>query len=458
MTFGAKADELGRSLRGQLIRPGDDAYEQARRVWNAMIDKRPALIARCAGVSDAVSAVNFARDHHLLIAVRGGGHNVAGTATCDDGMVIDLSLMKGARVDPRRQTARAEAGLTWGEYDQETQVFGLATPGGVISTTGIAGLTLGGGVGWLSPSYGAACDNVLSADVVTARGEVLTASPEDNPDLYWGIRGGGGNFGVVTSFEYRLHAVRELLAGLVIHPRSEARGFLQAYSDLRANAPDQLASFAALLSSSDGDPLVVVFVAYNGDAGMGARVLEPLRRFGSPLVDDIASKPYRVVQTALDAGFPAGKRHYWKSSALTRLDPALLDILIEHANRAPSPLSAVGIENQLGGAVARVPPGENAFGLRQTEHNLGILAIWEDPADDEINIRWARDLWTAVQPFSTGSVYVNYLGWDEADRIGEAYGSQIHQRLVELKTRYDPENLFRLNQNIVPAVHGPRAS
>lgn len=451
MAYENRVDELRQALRGRLIVPEDADYHEARKVWNAMIDKRPALIARCAEVSDVVRAVNFARENDLVPAVRGGGHNVAGSATCDDGIVIDLSPMKSVTVDPNRRVARAGGGATWGDYDEQTQTVGLASPGGVVSTTGIAGLTLGGGLGWLSRSYGLACDCLVAAEVVTADGSVVTASAEQNPDLFWGLRGGGGNFGVVTTFEYRLHPVTDLLAGIVIHPRSEARDFLRVFRDLVVEAPDELASFGGLLSSPEGEPLVVAFVAYHGDVAEGERVLEPLRRFGSPLVDDVSPKPYVVVQKALDDGFPAGKRHYWKSSALAGLDDELLDVLVEWANRAPSPLSAIGLEEQLGGAVARVGKEETACGLRDVEHNLGILAIWEDPADDAINARWARELWAEIQAFSAGSVYVNYLNFDESQRIGEAYSSDQYRRLVELKKRYDPANLFCRNPNIAPS-------
>ncbi len=447
----ANIEELATGLRGQLIRPGDDAYDQARSVWNAMIDKRPRLIVRCAGVADVLASVRFAREQGLDVAVRGGSHNVAGNATCDDGVVIDLSPMKSVRVDPITRVARAEAGLTWGEYDHETQAFGLATPGGAISTTGIAGLTLGGGFGWLSRSYGMVCDNVLSMDVVTADGRFLTASEQDHADLFWGLRGGGGNFGVTTSFEYRLHLVGPMLSGLVIHPRSEAKELLRFFAEFTAEAPDELASMAVLLNSPDGEPVAAVFVAYNGPAEAGERVLAPLRRFGSPLVDDIDIKPYTVVQQTLDAGFPAGRRNYWKSNFLTGLGEECIDVLVEHAARAPSPFSAVGIEHTFGGAAGRIGREDTAFDHRDVGYNLIVLGMWEGPTGDDANITWARNLWTAAGPFSAGSVYVNYLNWEEADRIKDAYGSTKYRRLADLKTKYDPTNLFHLNQNIAPA-------
>ncbi|MHC4416911.1 MAG: FAD-binding oxidoreductase [Planctomycetota bacterium] len=451
MSEATLVDELRAEFQGRLIGPGDPDYDEARKIWNGMVDKRPALIAQCAGRSDVVAAVNLARDKGLAVAVRGGGHNVSGNATCDDGVVIDLRPMKGVSVDADRRIARAEGGVTWGEYDRETQRHGLASPGGAISTTGIAGLTLGGGFGWLSRSYGLVCDNVVSAEVVTASGEVLTASADENPDLFWAIRGGGGNFGVVTRFDYRLRPVGELYAGLVLYPRSGAREFLRTYAGVTAEAPDALSTMAAFMSTPDGDPVVGVFSVYNGPAEEGERVLAPLRTFGSPVLDDVGPKPYTVVQQALDEGFPAGNRNYWKSSYLSTVGDECIEILVDQANQAPSPMCVVGIEHMIGGAVARVGAHDNAFGSREAEYNLLILGISDDPGlDDAIKV-WARGFWNAVRPFSTGGVYVNYMDRDESERIGDAYGSMHYARLVELKKRYDPGNLFRLNQNIAPS-------
>jgi FAD/FMN-containing dehydrogenase len=374
-------DDLRHSIRGRLIAPGDADYDESRQLWNAMIDKRPALIVQCAETSDVVRAVNFAREHELVLAVRGGGHNVAGNATCDDGLVIDLRLMNAVTVDPDARVARAQGGATWRDFDKQTQAHGLATPGGVVSSTGIGGLTLGGGIGWLSRSYGLSCDNVVEAEVVTADGGVVTASEKENPDLFWGLRGGGGNFGVATHLSYRLHPVTELLAGIIIHPRSEAPMFLRAFRDFMDGAPDSVSSFGALLSAPDGAPVVAAYVTYHGEAAEGERVLAPLRRFGAPVVDDIAVKSYADVQTAFDAGFPEGKRHYWKSSAAFSLDDALIDTIIDHAARAPSPLTAIALEEQFGGAVARVPKDATAFGLRDVQHNLtGASAAATPPA------------------------------------------------------------------------------
>jgi FAD/FMN-containing dehydrogenase len=444
-------DELGAQFQGPLISPEHADYDEARKIWNGMIDKRPAIIAQCSGTADVVAAVNFAREKDLAVAVRGGGHNVSGNATCDDGIVIDLRPMKAVRVDPDALIAYAEGGATWGDYDRETQAHGLASPGGAISTTGIGGLTLGGGFGWLSRSFGLACDNVVSAEVVTANGEVLTASADENPDLYWAIRGGGGNFGVVTRLDYRLQQVGDLYAGFILFPRSQAAEFMKTYANLTAGAPDELATMAAFLSTPDGDPVVGAFCVYNGPEEQGKRVLAPLRALGSPLLDDVSPKPYTVVQQALNDGFPAGLRNYWKSGYMSTPDDKSIETLVECANRAPSPMCVLGLEHMMGGAVARVANDDNAFGNRDAEYNLLILGISDDPALDEAIKDWTRGTWKAVQPFSTGGVYVNYMDADESDRIGEAYGSTHYARLAKLKERYDPDNLFRMNQNIAPS-------
>ena len=444
-------DQLGQRLKGRLVGPEDADYDEARTVWNGMIDKRPAVIAECADASDVAVAVNFARENNLVVAVRGGGHNVAGHATCDDGIVIDLTPMKNVTVDIGRRTAVAEGGVTWGDYDKETQRHGLASPGGAISTTGIAGLTLGGGFGWLSRSYGLACDNLISAEIVTANGEVLTASAEENPDLFWAIRGGGGNFGVVTRFEYRLQEVGELYAGLILYPRDRAGEFMRVYSEWTAKAPDEVASMAAFLHSPDGEPVVGAIVVYHGPKDEGERVIAPVRSLGSPALDDITPKPYTSVQQALDDGFPRGLRNYWKSTYLAELGEQCLDILVDHANRAPTTWCVVGLEHMMGGAVARVGEDDTAFANRDAIYSLLILGRTDDPAGDGAVREWVRGLWKAVEPYSTGGVYVNYMGQDEAERIGEAYGTDHYARLAKIKNQYDPANLFRLNQNIAPS-------
>ncbi|MFL5761410.1 MAG: FAD-binding oxidoreductase [Thermomicrobiales bacterium] len=445
---------LSTGLRGPVVRPGDDGYDAARHVWNGMIDKRPAVIARCAGVADVLAAVAFARDHDLLLAVRGGGHNIAGTGVCDAGLVLDLSPMKGIRVDPGARAVRAEGGVLWQELDSETQAFGLATTGGFISTTGIAGLTLGGGFGWLMRAHGLACDNLISADVVTADGRLVVASAEENPDLFWGLRGGGGNFGVVTSFAYRLHEVGpEVLAGPLFHPLEAARDGLRFLRDATPTMADALSCAAALLTSPEGVPMLGLVPAYIGPIAEGEAAVQPLRAFGSPLADLVAPLPYRTLQQMFDPAFPSGRRSYWKSSFLRGLDDAAIDIMVEHFARVPSPHSAVFLE-QFGGAVSRVGSDETAFSHRTAPFNLIVIAGWDDPAQDAANIAWARDLWMAMQPFAAGGVYVNYLGdaRDEgAGRVRDAYGAAKYDRLTALKATYDPTNLFRVNQNIAPA-------
>ena len=440
------------SLRGDLLCPGDSGYDDARRIWNAMIDRRPALIARCAGVADVIQAVNFARERDLLVAVRGGGHNVAGNAVCDDGLMIDLSPMNSVHVDPSARTARAEGGATWGDFDHETQAFGLATTGGLISSTGVAGLTLGGGIGWLMGSYGLSCDNLLSVDIVTAAGNLVKASASENPDLFWGVRGGGGNFGVVTSFEFQLHPVSHLLGGLAIHALENAREVLQFYRDFTCTAPPELVCNAGMLTSPEGAPVVALMVGYNGSPDEGERVLQPLRDFGSPLVVDISVRPYAAQQRMFDEGFPAGQQNYWKSNFVEGLSDDAIDTLIERFAAVPSPTSAMIIEH-ISGAVAQVGEDDTAYSHRQSPYNLLIVGIWPDPKDTEAHRDWVRDTWDAVQPFSAGRVYVNYLGQtgDEgAERIKEAYSVAKYERLLKLKKEYDPTNLFRLNQNINP--------
>jgi FAD/FMN-containing dehydrogenase len=444
-------DHLRSELRGQLLQPSDDGYDAARRIWNVMIDKHPEAIARCSSVADVVAALRCAREQGLAVAVRGGGHNVAGSALCDGGLLIDLSAMRAVHVDSVRLTARAQGGATWGDYDRETQLFGLASTGGAISTTGIAGLTLGGGFGWLSRSYGLACDELISAQVVTADGRVVDASTEENPDLFWGLRGGGGNFGIVTSFEYRLHPVGELLAGLLLFPRAEAPAVFATWAELTASAPDALGSMAALLNTPDGAPVAGIYSVFNGPRAEGERVLAPLRSCGTVLLDEIGAKPYCAVQQAFDAAQPPGRRNYWKSHYLREVGSELIETLVEQAARVPSPTFLIAIEHLFGGAVARVRSDETAYGQRDVEHNLMISSAWDVPADDRANVRWARETFAATAPSSTGAVYVNYLNAQESDRIVEAYGPEHARRLVELKDRWDPDNVFHHNQNIAPS-------
>jgi FAD/FMN-containing dehydrogenase len=445
-------EELRQTMRGDLLLQGDDGYEGARRIWNGMVNRRPALIARCAGAADVISSVAFARKHGLVLSVRGGGHNVAGNAVCDGGLMIDLSSMKGVRVDPQRRTVRAEGGCTWRDLDQEAAAFGLATTGGIIPATGVAGLTLGGGLGWLMRKHGLSCDNLLSADVVLADGGTLTANATENPDLFWGLRGGGGNFGVVTSFEYRLHAVSQILGGMLVHPLDRAHDVLRFLREFMQVAPDELACMAVFLTGPDGSKILAVVVCYCGPVAEGERVLGPLRSFGPPAADQIAAMPYVQLQGLLEAGFPPGLQNYWKSNFLRELGDEAIATLIESFREVPSSTSAIAIE-QLGGAVSRTADDSTAFAHRSAHSNLLVVSSWPNPADNAVNIGWTRSVWQAMQPFSTEGVYVNYLGPESdegADRIKAAYGSSKYARLAALKKKYDPINLFRLNQNIRP--------
>ena len=446
----AVVQEFAANLRGELIRPEDQGYDSTRAVFNGMIDKRPAMIVRCAGTADVIQGVNFARTHDLLLSVHGGGHSVAGNAVCDGGIMLDLSPMKGVRIDPARRSAQAQAGMTLGEFDHETQALGLATTLGVVSVTGIAGLTLGGGLGWLNGKYGLACDNLLSADVVTADGQLLTASDEENEDLFWGIRGGGGNFGVVTSFKYQLHPVGPVLGGGLRYSAAQARDLLRFYHEFASTCPDELSTAASLGHAPDGSVVVGVAVCYCGPIETGERVLHPLRTFGSPLEDNIQPMSYRALQSAPDAGFPLGRQHYWKSSWLKHLSDEAIEVMLRFVAEMPSSISGVGLQ-QMHGAASRVDPTATAFPYRDEHYDFLILSQWADRSDSEENIRWTRAFFEAMQPFFESGVYVNNLGEEGEDRIKEAYGAH-YERLVALKDKYDPTNLFRLNQNIRPTA------
>ena len=452
----AVVQEFAANLRGELIHPEDDGYDATRAVFNGMIDKRPAMIVRCAGTADVIQGVNFARTHELLVSVHGGGHSVAGNAVSDGGLMLDLSPMKGIRIDPVRRTAQAQAGLTLGEFDHETHAFGLATTLGVVSVTGIAGLTLGGGLGWLNGKHGLACDNLLSADVVTADGRLLTASDEENKDLFWGVRGGGGNFGVVTSFEYQLHPIGPVLGGGLRYPAAQARDFLRFYHEFASTCPDELSTAASLGRAPDGSIVVGVAVCYCGSIETGERVLHPLRTFGSPLEDSIQPMSYQTLQSAPDAGFPLGRQHYWKSSWLKHLSDEAIEVMLQYVAEMPSPISGVGLQ-QMHGAASRVDPTATAFPHRDEHYDFLILSQWVDPSDSEENIQWTRGLFEAMQPFFETGVYVNNLGEEGEDRIKEAYGAHYEQ-LVALKDKYDPTNLFRLNQNIRPRAQSGMTS
>ena len=446
------------NLKGSLLTPDSPGYDEARTVWNAMIDRRPGLIVRCAEASDVARAVRFARSHDLLVAVRGGGHNIAGNAVCDGGLMIDLSPMRSIRVDQATRTARVGAGCTLGDVDRTTQGFGLATPLGVNSTTGIAGLTLGGGFGWLSRSLGLTIDNLLSAEVVTADGDIVRASARENPDLFWAIRGGGGNFGIVTSFEFQLHPVGpEVLSGLVIHPLASAREVLQFYRDFLPTTPDKFACWFVLRLAPPlpflapewhGKPILVLAMCWSGDIAEGERVAAPLRGFGQPLADVVGRAPFADWQTALDPLLTPGFRNYWKSHDFRELSDGLIDVLLSYAGKIPDPNSEIAYA-QLGGAISQVPQAATAYGHREAQFAMNVHGRWADQEKDEACIGWARDLFKAAAPFSTGAVYVNFMTQDEGERVRAAYGSN-YDRLVQLKRKYDPTNLFRLNQNIRP--------
>ena len=439
---------LRKNFTGDLLLPGDHGYHETRKIWNGMIDKKPALIARCKNSEDVILAVNFAREHKLLLSVRGGGHNITGNAVCDSGIMVDLSLMKSVKVFPEQQTADVETGATWGDFDAAAQKHGLATTGGVISTTGVAGLTLGGGVGWLVRKHGLSCDNLLAADIVTAEGDLLKVSANENPELFWGIRGGGGNFGIVTSMRFQLHPVNTVLGGMIIHTREKAKEVIRFYREFMKTAPEELTLYTGLMTSPDGIPVVALIGCYTGDLEQGEAVLKPLREFGSPVADLIGPIPYTQMQTLLDAAAPHGNRYYWKSNFMEDLSDESIDVIISYAAAMPSPFSFVLLE-YYGGASSREPEGGTAFPHRLSQFDLVISSNWLDSQEDEKHKSWTRNFWEAIQPYSSHKVYVNVLGVEGEERIKEAYGKN-YSRLVALKRKYDPNNLFRLNQNIKP--------
>jgi hypothetical protein len=438
------------AFRGKVILPGAIDYDTARRIWNHSVDKKPGMIARCSGTADVIDAVNFTRENELLVSVRGGGHNVGGRAVCDDGMVIDLSCMNGIHVDEKKRTARVQPGATLGDVDRETHIHGLAVPAGVVSKTGIAGLTLGGGVGWLVRKHGLTCDNVLSFEIVTADGALVTASGEENTDLFWALRGGGGNFGVVTSFEYRVHPVSTVLGGMILYSRDQAVEVLRFYRDFIERAPEELTAYAALLNTPDGDPVVGVIPCHSGELADGESVLEPLRDFGAPALDAIGPMPFPAMQSVLDDAFPDGNHNYWKSAFLPELSDEAISILVEHANRATSPMTAVVVE-YYGGAASRIGSTETAFAHREAQYSIGILSQWSGTEDAQPHIDWTRSLADSLQPFASGAYLLNFLDAEGDDVIRAAFG-QNYARLVEVKNKYDPSNFFRVNHNIIPTA------
>jgi FAD/FMN-containing dehydrogenase len=450
--------ELSASFTGQLVMPGDPAYDAYRGVWNGSIDRFPALIARCGGVADVVEVVRFARSTGLALAVRGGGHSYPGHSVCDGGIVLDLAPMKGIRVDPGMRTARVQAGALWGELDRETQAFGLATTGGIVTHTGVAGLTLGGGIGWLHRKHGLTIDQLLAVDLVTASGDFVEASETENGDLFWGLRGGGGNFGVATEFEFRLHPVGPtVFAGPIYWPMEEAPAVLRFYREWVAQAPDELmtivvqrkAPAAAFVPQElHGRPIVSVACCYAGPLEEGERLVRPLKAFGSPVLDRCEPKPYVAHQAMFDASFPHGWRYYFRACDVAELSDDVIGVMVEHGRRIVSPITTVALF-QMGGAVARVGESETAFNGRSAGFTVNINGNSRSAAGFESEREWARTFWAALEPYHT-SVYVNFLMEEGEERIRAAYGAEKYERLKALKRRYDPTNLFRLNQNIPP--------
>ena len=433
----------------EILRPNDAGYDDARRLHNGLIDKRPALIARCRTAADVAAAVTRAREDALEISVRGGGHNVAGKAVTEGGVMIDLSPMKQIVVDPGARTARAQPGLTWGEFNIATATHGLATTGGIVSTTGISGLTLGGGYGWLQGKYGLSVDNLLAAEVVTADGHVLDASDHDNADLFWALRGGGGNFGVVTSFTYRLHPVTTVLGGSLAFPLTDAAAVIDAYRRLAKEAPDELGVQCGLLSPDRSTKVAAIVVCHCGDLDQAEADIQSVRQLGTPLVDAIGPRPYVDQNRQIDESFPPGALNYWKSAFFTDLSDDAARTLIDQFELCPSPMTFCVLES-MGGAASRVASTATAYPHREPGHNLLILSQWADPADTEPNIAWTRETFEALRPHMANRRYVNYLSADDAGYTRDAYGSN-YERLVELKRRYDPDNIFHLNQNIDPS-------
>jgi len=451
---------LATGLRGTLVTPDSPAYDEARTIWNAMIDRRPALIVECAGAADVARAVRFAREHGLLVAVRSGGHNIAGNAVCDGGLVISLAKMKSIRVDPAARRAWVEPGNTLGDVDNETQAYGLAVPTGINSTTGIAGLTLGGGFGWLSRKHGLTIDSLISADVVTPSGDLVRASAEENADLFWGIRGGGGNFGIVTAFEFALHPVGpEVLSGLIVHPFKDARAVLEYYREFCAKAPDELTVWAVMRKAPPlpflpadvhGTEVLILAALYAGDMAAGEKALAPLRAFGTPIADVISPHQFIAFQAAFDPLLTPGARNYWKSHDFLKLPDALLDTLVGYVETLPDPQCEIFIA-QMGGATNRVPADATAYRHRDAEFVVNVHGRWSDASQDARCIAWCRELFDAAAPHATGGVYVNFMTEEETQRVEKAYGAS-YAPLVKLKNKYDPTNMFRLNQNIRPAA------
>lgn len=455
----SKVEELKRGFKGEVISPNDGAYEDSRKIWNAMIDKRPGVIARCASTEDVVKGINFARDNGIVLAIRGGGHNIAGNAVVDDGIVVDLSLMKAANVNPTTRRVTVGAGALLGDLDAATQAHGLVVPLGINSTTGVAGLTLGGGFGWLSRKFGMTVDNLESAEVVTAGGEVIRASDKENPDLFWALRGGGGNFGAVTNFEFRLHQLGpDVLSGLIVFPISEAKSVLQQYREFMDKAPDDLTVWTVLRlapplpflpATAHGAGMIALALIYAGDPKKGEALIQPLRKFGTPLGEHVGVQPYTAWQTTFDPLLAPGARNYWKSHNFTKLEDGLFDLVIEYIGKLPSPHSEIFF-GAVGGATTRQAADYTAYAHRDAKYVMNVHGRWETPEEDKAGIAWSRDYFNATAKYASAGVYVNFMTADEMDRVKSAYGPN-YDRLVQVKKKYDPQNLFRMNQNILPS-------
>jgi FAD/FMN-containing dehydrogenase len=453
-------EEFKSKVRGEVLVPTDPGFEDARKIWNAMIDRRPAMIVRCAGVADVMDSVALARDLDLLVSIRGGGHNIAGNAVCDGGLMIDFSAMKSVRVNPETRIAHVEPGATLGDFDHEAQAFGLATSLGINSTTGVAGLTLGGGFGWLSRKYGMSVDNLVSAEVITADAKRVRASSEENPDLFWAIRGGGGNFGIVTLFEFKVHPVGpEVLSGLIVYPFDQAKAVLRKYREFVDEMPEDLNVWVVMRKAPPlpflpkevhGKEVVVLPLFYAGKIDEGKRAIEPLRSFGQPHGEHIGPQPFAAWQKAFDPLLTPGVRNYWKSHNFSELSDGGLDTMIEYASKLPSPHCEIFI-GLLGGQASRVASDATAYAARDTKFALNVHARWEKAEEDEKCISWSREFFNKAASYATGSVYVNFLTQEEGNRVADAYGPN-HDRLVQVKNKYDPKNFFRMNQNIKPSV------
>ncbi len=436
-------------INGTVLQSGDAEYDNARKVWNAMIDRKPTLIAQCTNADDISECVRFAKKNNMIVSVKGGGHNVAGNAVCDGGLMIDLSKMKEIKVDATNKTATAEPGVILREFDAATTAHGLATTGGTVSDTGLAGLTLGGGLGWLMGKYGLTVDNLLGAEMVLSNGEQVTVDEDNHPDLFWAIRGGGGNFGIVSKFKYQLHSFgTNVMAGMILYPMEQAKSVMKFYREYARTAPDELMAYSGFIVTPDGLPVTMLLPAWLGDLEEADKHIAPLRAFGTPIADMIAEIPYTALQSILDAAAPTGIRRYWKSGYFTDLSDELLDIVLKYVATRPSPMSPV-LFLHIRGAAARTPTEATAFGNRRDQWDSDIISQWLDVTDDEKNITWTRNFWKEIEPLTNG-VYVNHLGGDDDPRIANAYGPNF-ERLKAIKKKYDPDNFFRMNNNIKPA-------